>query len=153
MSYILLIVFVVVWFEYSFAAAVGVFIAGLAFLLFLLLRNSGESTELPVEKTSGSIKKDRGFRVKAHLRITYTDSHDVTTTREIVALQYLDNSPGKIHAFCKLAKAHRTFITNRISDAVDLETGEVVKRLPTFFRAHRETPVADATPTRAKPPH
>jgi hypothetical protein len=137
MTVIVLIVFVVLWLKYSFWSAVGIVLAGVAGLA-LLIYLIGLADTTPEKSKSGRGKpKDRGFDVNAQLRITYQDRNDERTTREIVAKKYLDQSPGEIYAYCKLRRAHRTFMTNRIEEAIDLETGEVINRLPTYFRSRR----------------
>jgi hypothetical protein len=136
MVVVLLFIFGILWLKYSLWTAVGILCAGLAALgLVIYLAGLAEThaTDAPRRKRP----KDRGFDVAAHLRITYQDRNDERTTRDIVAKQYLDHSPGEIYAYCKLRRAHRTFVTSRIEQAIDLDTGEVVKRLPTYFREHR----------------
>jgi hypothetical protein len=128
---VFLIAFVLVWVASSLWTAVAVMVPVVALIGLVLMARDGPSETLP-ERT-----KDRGFEVKAHLRITYEDRNGVLSTREIVAKQYLDHSPGEIYAYCKMRRAHRTFITSGVKSAVDLETGEIIKRLPTFLRASR----------------
>lgn len=71
------------------------------------------------------------------MKIRYIGADDEESEREIHAHHYVDSSPGYIKARCKKAKAERSFRTDRIKDAVDMETGEIIKRIPTFMRSKR----------------
>ena len=77
------------------------------------------------------------FESVARLEIHYRDADGKETKREIRAHHYLDSSPGHIYARCTLARAERQFRTDRIVQAIDLETGEILKRIPTFMRSKR----------------
>lgn len=60
-------------------------------------------------------------------RITYTDQRGLTTKREItVKRAYDDEGKFALDAHCHLRNGHRSFIDDRIQNAVDLDTGEVV---------------------------
>jgi hypothetical protein len=141
MAVVFVVAFVILWVKYSFWIAAAILAGGVAALVLLIYLLSLADESTPVGRKRRQ-PKNRGFEVNAQLRITYQDRNDERTTRDIVAKQYLDHSPGEIYAYCKLRRAHRTFVTSRIEQAIDLDTGEVIKRLPTFFRERRTQPDA-----------
>lgn len=66
-------------------------------------------------------------QAKGNYRITYTDQRGLTTERDIsIKRAYDDNGKFAIDAHCHLRNAHRSFIEDRIKNAIDLDTGEVV---------------------------
>jgi hypothetical protein len=86
----------------------------------------------------GSQPKDlTGFKVNAQLKIKYVDSDGNSSERIIHVLRYEDSSPGVMVANCLKAKARRSFRTDRVSEAIDIDTGELIKKLPTFMRSKR----------------
>lgn len=60
--------------------------------------------------------------------ITYTDSKGDTTEREIFVSSIKTNKAGNdiVYARCKSAGAMRSFRLDRIDEAIDMETGELV---------------------------
>lgn len=86
------------------------------------------SEKTPVKKTVAVEPEDDGPIGYAEKRvpeyeITYTDYEGEKTTRKISVLKF----DGKaIEAFCFLRGEERTFHVKRISECVDLSTGEVV---------------------------
>ena len=58
------------------------------------------------------------------LRIRYRSSEDIVSDREIS--QILLEPPNTMHAFCHARREERTFVLDRIEDAVDADTGEVI---------------------------
>lgn len=64
---------------------------------------------------------------KGRYHITYTDQRGMTTERDIeIKRVYDDKGKFAIDALCYLRNAHRSFIDERITNAVDLDSGEVV---------------------------
>jgi hypothetical protein len=64
---------------------------------------------------------------RGRYHITYTDQRGLTTERDIdIKRAYADNGKFAIDALCHLRGAHRSFIDERIKNAVDLDSGEVV---------------------------
>ncbi|MCP5273487.1 MAG: TerB family tellurite resistance protein [Burkholderiales bacterium] len=64
---------------------------------------------------------------KGRYHITYTDQRGLTTERDItIKRAYADNNQFAVGAHCYLRNAHRSFINESISNAVDLDTGEIV---------------------------
>jgi hypothetical protein len=115
-------------------------IVGGAVLIFGVLASMGSganSSDAEFESDDQQEGNDYGFEVNARLRIKYIDADGDASEREIQAYRYTDSSPGYVKARCLKAKANRTFRTDRIRDAVDMETGEIIKRIPTFMRSKR----------------
>ncbi|MFZ6724684.1 hypothetical protein ACO0K2_04245 [Undibacterium sp. MH2W] len=111
-----------------------VFYLFVAFCIYLVVAsfeyNREEEAEAKEKKTSNA------FKVNAKLKIKYKDGNGSSSERKIHAFAYEDGNPGVIAARCMLRNADRSFRTDRIFEAVDLETGEVInsKKLPSFFR-------------------
>ncbi|WP_042587468.1 WYL domain-containing protein [Burkholderia sp. MSHR3999] len=79
---------------------------------------------------------DESIPVKATWRINYTDSLGTQSIREIDIRHYFPRG-GYIRAYCHTAKASRTFRLDRINQAIDLETGEVLNGLRSTLRRTR----------------
>lgn len=64
-------------------------------------------------------------------RIIYEDQNGLKTERDIVVKRAHESIDGKyaIDAHCQLRNAHRTFINDRIRNAVNLDSGEIVEDL------------------------
>jgi hypothetical protein len=58
------------------------------------------------------------------LHIRYRSAEDVVTEREVSVLAV--EPPNAMHAFCYARGEERTFVLDRIEDALDAETGEVI---------------------------
>jgi hypothetical protein len=60
-------------------------------------------------------------------RINYTDQRALNTIRDIrVKRVHKDNDSYAIDAHCMLRGAHRSFLDDRVNEAVNLDTGEIV---------------------------
>jgi uncharacterized tellurite resistance protein B-like protein len=75
---------------------------------------------------------------KARLQIAYVDGDGKSTERTIEVIEF-DNSPansktGLIMAYCEMRNARRTFRYDRITHAVDMETGEVINSIQDYLR-------------------
>jgi hypothetical protein len=109
------------------------------------------SGEAVPDGTGAPAEEKNGAPVNARLKIRYRDSEGAETQRTIYAISYMDSSPGYIHARCELSRGNRTFRTDRIVEAVDLETGEVIKRIPTFMRSkYVEAPTVAKAPVKRR---
>jgi predicted DNA-binding transcriptional regulator YafY len=108
--------------------------------VYALVKASDDDQEEEPEKPRRRRKSAKSpIPVRARLKIRYLDSDGAESQREIHAHGYVDSSPGYIEARCLVRKSNRTFRTDRIVEAVDMETGEVIKRIPTFMRSKRVT--------------
>lgn len=59
--------------------------------------------------------------------ITYMDQRNLITNRDItIKRAYNDNNKFAFDAHCHLRNSHRSFIDERISKGLDLETGEII---------------------------
>lgn len=65
------------------------------------------------------------YDVKAYLHFDYVDGNGSRTTRSVLTYE-ADDVLGMIMAHCELRDATRTFRYDRMSNCVDLETGEVI---------------------------
>jgi hypothetical protein len=102
------------------------------------LGKPGDAGQEEVEKPRKRHRSRKSaIPVRARLKIRYLDSDGAESQREIHAHGYVDSSPGYIEARCLVRKSNRTFRTDRIVEAVDMETGEVIKRIPAFMRSKR----------------
>jgi predicted DNA-binding transcriptional regulator YafY len=136
MAAFVLVVFIGLWIAFSFKIAlIGTIALFVVVGVGLLALATSGNTDDPAERKRARAAEREGFAVKANLRITYEDRNGERTTRAIRAMRYTDTSPGRIYAYCKLRKGNRTFITDRVKEAVDLDTGEIIRRIPTYFRA------------------
>jgi hypothetical protein len=72
--------------------------------------------------------------LNAHLRFDYSDGDNKKTSRSVVMRQF-DTAlyDGIILGHCELRNANRTFRFNRISNCVDMETGEVISDIRTYL--------------------
>ena len=71
------------------------------------------------------------IQVKAKLRITYTNTKKETSKRTI-RIQGYDGSPY-LEGFCERRDAQRTFRIDRIQNAIDAETGEIIRDVPDYL--------------------
>jgi hypothetical protein len=63
-------------------------------------------------------------------RINYTDQRGLNTIRDIrVKRVHKDGDSYAVDAHCMLRGAHRSFINDRINEAINLETGEIIHSL------------------------
>lgn len=78
-----------------------------------------------------------GYRKPGHPthRITYTDAEGNTTQRNI-ALYKTGHTNTKCEAWCDMRQERRTFLFDRVQNAVDLSTGEVLTRAGFFTAVH-----------------
>ena len=65
------------------------------------------------------------------LQIRYRSDNDEATDRIISDIEL--DPPNKIHAFCHLRKENRTFVLNRIENAIDLDSGEIIPDIFIFL--------------------
>jgi hypothetical protein len=108
--------------------------------MYALVKASDDDQEVEPEKPRRRRKSAKSpTPVRARLKIKYLDVEGVESEREIHAHGYVDSSPGYIEARCLVRKNNRSFRTDRILEAVDMETGEVIKRIPAFMRSKRVT--------------
>lgn len=70
-------------------------------------------------------RTERAIPVIQKLRIQYQDANGDVTTREIKT-RFYDPDRGTVRARCSLRKADRTFRLDRIKEAIDIDTGEVI---------------------------
>lgn len=80
--------------------------------------------------------------VNARLRLKYTDGNGKLSERDVSVRQFGEYGPtGLIIGHCSLRDATRTFRIDRIREATDLETGEVLTDVADFLRAeYRKSP-------------
>lgn len=72
------------------------------------------------------------------LNIHFTDREGKRTKRDITTQRYSYNpetKAGVLYAFCHMRNGNRPFALARISDPVDLETGEIIPDLGVFLEA------------------
>lgn len=123
-----------------FFEVVGSYAAGglIAVIVAIGLFRSAASYE-PKQEADTSPEDDDGIAVRAHLKLAYRDADDALTHREVLVSRYIPEGDGYIVAFCSLRKDSRTFRLDRIIEAVDLETGEVlpVSRIRSWLRKRR----------------
>ena len=78
------------------------------------------------------------------LNIHFTDRDGKTSQRDITSQRYAynpDTKAGVLYAFCHMRNGNRPFALNRISKAVDLETGEIIPDLGSFLeKTFEQTP-------------
>lgn len=85
-------------------------------------------------------------RITAHLRIHYVDGQGRSTGRDVTVRQFDAANPnGLLLAHCHLRNATRSFLISRISDAIDLDSGEVVSALhPWLLERYKTSPQSAA---------
>lgn len=72
------------------------------------------------------------------LHIHFTDREGKKTERDITTMRYAYNpetKTGVLYAFCHLRNGNRPFALARITEAVDLETGEIIPDVGLFLEA------------------
>lgn len=78
------------------------------------------------------------------LRIDFTDREGKRTERDVTSFRYSYNPESKtgvLYAYCHMRNGNRPFALNRISKAVDLETGEIIQDVGKFLEdAFERTP-------------
>jgi hypothetical protein len=89
------------------------------------------------EAWEGSVYElgERPFRCDIQLGFIYTDSNGATTSRQIrtkAFVPWLDND-HLVRGYCNYRKANRSFLTSRMLDVVDLETGECIKDIDHYL--------------------
>jgi len=65
------------------------------------------------------------------LRIRYRSSEDIVTVREISVLNV--EPPNTMHAFCHGRQEQRSFVLDRVEEAVDVASGEVIPDIWVHF--------------------
>lgn len=103
--------------------------------------SSGPDSGSPVKATEKSeFRKwedaDGTLLVDATIHIHYKDFVGDKTERDIHVTHYHPDN-GYFMGFCYLRKEKRTFKIERVIEAVDLDTGELIHGLRRFFRQHR----------------
>lgn len=80
--------------------------------------------------------------VKAHLKIKYTDSDNKNSEREIIVRRFDESLyNGLILSRCLKRNATRSFRVDRITECIDLETGEVVSDVKSHLLAlYKDSP-------------
>jgi len=90
----------------------------------------------PVEKYWSEIKK---VPIKALVELLYENA-DEEINRRIVRISSYDGS-AYLNCFCELRDEPRTFRIDRIQEAVDVETGELIENLPDWLeKKYQQTP-------------
>jgi hypothetical protein len=123
-----------------FFEVIGTVTAGgwiLAIIAVAVIRSAASYEPTPDSNPSQEVGE--GMAVRAHLKLAYRDADGVLTDREVVVSKYFSDGDGYIEAFCKLRKDSRTFRIDRIKEAVDLDTGEVlpVSRMRSWLRKRK----------------
>lgn len=83
------------------------------------------------------VRKLNGIR----LHINFTDREGKRTQRDVTSFRYSYNQESKtgvLYAFCHMRNGNRPFALNRISNAVDLETGEIIQDVGEFLEKEFE---------------
>lgn len=77
----------------------------------------------------------RPFRCDLKLGFRYTDSNGATTYRQIRAKAFVPwiDQDHLVLGFCSYRKANRSFVTSRMEEVVDLETGECIDDVDNYF--------------------
>lgn len=89
---------------------------------------------------TGSINFAGGdeYRSSFEIEIEYNDKNGLNTTRRIKVKSFRVNemeTEAEIYGYCYLRDAGRTFYATRIKRCVDVDTGEIIKRIPPFLKA------------------
>jgi len=87
----------------------------------------------------GSIAFEGGdeYRSSFDIEIDYKDREGLSTTRQVKVKSFRINeeeTEAEIYGYCYLRDAGRTFYATRIKRCVDLDTGEIIKKIPTFLK-------------------
>lgn len=79
------------------------------------------------------------------LNIIFVDRDGRVTQRDVTSLRYAHNPEthaGVLYAFCQLRQAKRPFAFQRIRQATDLETGEIIADVGAFLdKVYQQTPL------------
>lgn len=77
------------------------------------------------------------FSFKYDFRIKYIDSDSKSTQRDISVNNIeMYNGDGSIHAYCHLRKYQRTFKMDRVTECIDLGTGEFIDDIYKYLKDH-----------------
>jgi hypothetical protein len=77
--------------------------------------------------------------VKADLQLTYKDSKGKTTDRPVSISEY--DGSAYLKGVCNLSNSNRTFRIDRILNAIDTETGEIIDNVPDhLLDKYRQSP-------------
>lgn len=88
------------------------------------LDNRNKNSKIPSNKLNAETRKDIQKSSEPDLEITYENSDGEESTRKIAVRKF----DGKVLvAYCFMRKEERTFYIPRISECVDLSTGEIVQ--------------------------
>jgi len=101
-------------------------------VIWLALKAIFRGAHLAESSNKFGTPSSAAFAVAATLQIAYCDFNGVKTKRTVRVTQY-DPLQRWVIGQCSLRKARRTFRAERILTAVDMETGEIVSDLPSFF--------------------
>ena len=75
-----------------------------------------------------------GKELVKRLQIQFTDKDGQATKRDIDTKRFVsDGKDGVIYAYCRLRESNRPFRLSRVTQAVDLETGESLTNLPQWL--------------------
>lgn len=100
--------------------------------------DAGSSVKASTAKSEFRKREDAdgAIPVDATIHIHYKDSAGDKTERDVLVTRYHPDN-GYFVGFCYLRKKRRTFRIERVIEAVDLDTGELIHGLRSFFRQHR----------------
>lgn len=78
---------------------------------------------------------------KNRVKIVYRDYEGMITERVVIPIEIedLDNGRSRMHSFCLLKNAHRTFYVDGIIECIDCETGELVSDVLSFLKSKAES--------------
>lgn len=78
------------------------------------------------------------------LQIRYSSDNDEITERVISDIEL--DPPNRIHAFCHFRNERRTFALDRIENAIDLDSGEIIPDIYLFFGLESPNPLRSIMP-------
>lgn len=87
-----------------------------------------------------------GLPLSVRLSFHFVDRHGQATQRAVDVKRFVsDGRGGAIYGHCHLRDANRPFLMARMSNVVDLETGEIITNLPRWtLEQYEKTPHAAA---------
>lgn len=128
----------------------GLLFLGLGLLgflyIYLYLIRSGDDGEKQNTAAStgyyGDSKSPRRKRRKTqegvHLQFTYVDAYGQETVRQVLAHHFeRAGTMLYINAYCYLRQEERQFRADRMTDIIDIDTGEVIEDLNTLVARSR----------------
>ena len=87
---------------------------------------------------------DEPVSIKANLQLKYEDSNGSKTKRIVSVSKMGPHGSGyMIAGYCSLRKKYRTFLTERIIECVDTETGEFIEDVVSYLKdKYKKTPIS-----------